>query len=365
MSIPVPRQVLDKYNGPSTMACKSSQLPSVFSFVNGSEGRVIFFNAYIGVIITERKVAGKIERCMDVFFYEHTFSMFSASEGLKIQLGDMMIELPCGEALVHMLKAAKFADWEAFWKIYYSDTPRSCKQQGNKVTPFNDVEWLKIAPEVMSVVARLKLACKDVFDCYYALAIACQSHGIKSENFRAFECSPRDDRYGIGMSIENAMNKAQKAPLYKAHDKDDEVPCVFDDVFLLDTGKNILGEAVAKAFGIFVLCGGVDCSGPDDLISNYKKLTGTSIFETALLKVQNVSSPKKAKTDATLKTDDTASMDSEDVSSPKKAKTDATLKTDDTASMDSEDVQPATRSVSECIGRSLSCAPAGELAEGW
>ena len=296
MFIPVPPSVLKSRPGASGMDCKLSQLPNFISFVRVGAGRWIFNDGYNVIVVTERVKDGVKEYKVDNLFYKRGTGMWMYTDNLHINLGDMQLYLPCGEAYFQMIKAAKFGDWGAFWKIYKAKDARECKAFGNKVQGFDKDEWAAISAEVMTEVARLKLACQDVFAFMRALVISClgKSFDISKQSCRFTECSPTDTLYGIGMDVETAVEKLLTA----------DIDAVFDDNFL-GGGKNLLGKAYDSAFEIFLACKGHECLFAHDLTTEYNKEFSKDFFD-SFLQVEDGSN-KKAKVDKdskTLKTDE-------------------------------------------------------------
>ena len=277
---PIPNHVLTGFKEVSKMQCKPSMLPEKIDFVDGANGRKIFFDGSIAIVISKRIVNGATDsttkHAMHVFFYERTLSMFAATDGLKVFLGDLLVDFPCGEALFHMIKAVVFGDWDAFWKIYYSSKPGTCKEEGNRVQGFIDAEWNRVCLSAMEEVARLKLASLDVFKFFKAVATAAKAYEVEDVLF--FECSKKDKKYGIGKTVLEAVKLAQDATA-------DEV---FSKTFLLDEGFNFLGQALAAALKVFRNCNGVQCETVADLMSFYETATGRHFYTCSFLQVEDL-----------------------------------------------------------------------------
>ena len=288
------------------MQCKPSQLPDNIFFVRGGAGRWIFNDGRNVIIVTQRPKKGvveegdvKMECKIDFLFYERGLGMWMHSEQLRIMLGDLLLFLPSGEPYFQMIKAAKFGDWHAFWKIYAAESAKACKAEGQKVKGFKPDEWAKISADVMVEVARLKLACPDVFNCFKALVNTCIENSFElNRGCRFTECSPKDKLYGIGMNVSEAAEMLLTA----------DVDAVFDPDFFLGGGNNLLGKAYDSAFDTFFRCGGYQCENPSALAGRYEQVYGKDFFESFLQvedeKDESNKKPKVADDSKTLKTDE-------------------------------------------------------------
>jgi ribA/ribD-fused uncharacterized protein len=273
MFLTVPRSVLDKMPTRSAMFCKDAKLPDKIKFIQGMNGRSVYNDGRTVIIVTKRTLqSGNTQYKVDFLFYEHGLSMFARSEDLRIILGDTVLHLPCGEALFHMIKAALFNDWEAFVAVYTAKDPKTCKKAGRSVKGFKDEEWAKVSMDVMKEIARLKMACPDVFGCFHELAFALKDLTDDCADFRFTECNPNDNIYGIGISILEAADMLQTA----------DVDAVFKDDFLLGKGKNHLGKAYDSAFYTFLSCGGHECGSVGDLASHFEEDKDMNFFITVL-----------------------------------------------------------------------------------
>lgn len=267
------------------MQCKPSKLPDKLSFVRATEGRRVYNDGNTVIIVTTHTTAdGSTESMLDFLFYQGSLSMFARSEGLRIKVGDFLIYFPCGEVLFQMIKAAKFEDWTTFWEIYRAESVKSCKALGHSVKSFKQDEWVKVSADVMAEVARLKITCPDVFNCFCALDDVCCSSDIDWKNVRFTECSAKDNIYGIGVSVEEAADKLLTA----------DIDAVFDRDFLLGKGANVLGKAYDSAFSIFLACGGKEALDVYALASRYEEFYDKNFYETLLEVGDDMN--KKAKT---------------------------------------------------------------------
>jgi ribA/ribD-fused uncharacterized protein len=281
----IPRSALPKVVEDSKMVCKPSLLPCKdINFIQGHNGREVYFDGSMAIVITKRHYLGFDEKRADVCFYEDKFSNFVASEGLKIKIDDQYVNLPCGEALFQMMKAAHSNDWDSFWNIYNADKPKTCKALSREVKNFDAKNWDKISFDIMQEVVRLKLADKDFFGCFLALAKAFQDNNITVARF--MECSPKDGIYGIGVGVIEAVKTLQDA----------DVNAPFKPDFLLQKGQNRLGKVLDANFQLFLRCGGADCMKVADFVENYSLAFGKD-FYTSMLHVEEDVGAKKLKTD--------------------------------------------------------------------
>ena len=281
----LPRSALPKVVEDSKMVCKPSLLPQKdINFIQGSNGREVYFDGSMAIVVTTRHFLGVVEKRADVCFYEDKFSNFVASEGLKMKIDDQYLNLPCGEALFQMMKAAHSKDWDSFWKIYNAGTPKTCKALNREIKNFDGKNWDTISFEIMQEVVRLKLADKDFFGCFLALANAFKDNNITIVRF--IECSPKDGIYGIGIGVIEAVKILQNA----------DVNHPFKPDFLLEKGENRLGKVLDANFQLFLRCGGADCLQVADFVDNYNRAKSKD-FYTSMLHVEEDVGAKKLKTD--------------------------------------------------------------------
>jgi predicted NAD-dependent protein-ADP-ribosyltransferase YbiA (DUF1768 family) len=146
----IPRSALPKDVEDSKMECKPSGLPEIISFIEGKNGCEVYHDGKMSIVIRPRPYLGSIQKCAYVLFYEQKFSNFVAADGLKIKIGDQYLNLPCGEALFQMMKAAQSQDWVSFWEIYNAEKPKNCKTLGHKVKNFDVGNWKAVSYDTSS-----------------------------------------------------------------------------------------------------------------------------------------------------------------------------------------------------------------------
>ena len=314
-SLPIPRDVLEAMEiETSSMKCKPSNLPSELKPVAINDGQFLVYNdGRLCVLIKLPKLDenSKVaeEGSIHVLFYEHTFSMFAATackgcSGMPVMLDDGFYNMPCGEALFHMMKAALFKDWDSFKKIYHAATPKECKAAGGKVSNFVDAEWQKKAAGCMTEIARLKLQCPDVYTAFKAITDAAGKHGIPEANIFFYESTPKDKRYGTGLCINEMVQAVFELDEAKAIRKVVEPITPPKLGGLCYDGDNVLGIAITEAFKIFSKLGGSKRS-VEEFIEEYRKSYGRSFYKTILCGEEDMEANAKKK----LKLDETVPME--------------------------------------------------------
>ena len=153
-----------------------------------------------GDIMTE--VKGKF-----VLFYS-TDSIYSNFHPIQFQDQKLMKILPKSskffgqkdfcfrnvEQYMHACKALLFLDIPKFDQVMSTSNPKLCKILGRLVKEFDDKLWTVVARDIVTRGLYLKFS--QNFDLWQQLA----ADGTRRQ---FVECSPRDQRWGVGLGIKN------------------------------------------------------------------------------------------------------------------------------------------------------------------
>ena len=98
------------------------------------------------------------------------------------------------EQYMHANKALLFLDIPKFDQVMSTSNPKLCKILGRLVKEFDDKLWTVVARDIVTRGLYLKFS--QNFDLWQQLA----ADGTRRQ---FVECSPRDQRWGVGLGIKN------------------------------------------------------------------------------------------------------------------------------------------------------------------
>lgn len=127
-------------------------------------------------------------KCLESNFYSHPFE----HDG---------VTLPTAEHHLMRQKALLMSDERVARKIEDAQTPRAAKLLGRKVRPWNQARWDTKCDEVMEDILVSKFTSSKRMTDYLL--------GIVGD---FYEASPRDQIWGIGISVKDAENGVAHKP---------------------------------------------------------------------------------------------------------------------------------------------------------
>ncbi len=141
---------------------------------------------------------------------KHQISNFVAAPvAVSVKRSDKIYEIivPCTEAGFQMAKADLSKDDAAFRKIYYSDTPNTCKQEGSKVIGLDRAAWDSVSSDVMTQLFQLKIEQSPELRDFIIAARSLAEHFCVQfpDRFFVHESAHFDDKWGTALDTPSTV----------------------------------------------------------------------------------------------------------------------------------------------------------------